>query len=65
MHSMCVLFMCNVAALTFYATIYEDIRCICNKFREKHVPGTASAAGNLCVSEQGALRGHDLQSSKI
>lgn len=27
---------CNVAALTFYATIYEDIRCICNnKSREK------------------------------
>lgn len=31
MHSMYVMFiMCNVAALTFYATIYEDICRICN-----------------------------------
>lgn len=36
--------MCNVAALTFYATIYEDICCTCNnKPREKHVLGTASS----------------------
>lgn len=27
--------MCNVAALTVYATIYEDIGCICNKYIEK------------------------------
>lgn len=57
--------MCNVAALTFYATIYEDICRICNKFREKHVPGTASTAGGLCLLEQGQRRGHDLQSTKI
>lgn len=50
------MFMCNVAALTFYATIYEDIRRICNKFREKHVPGTASAAGSLCVGAGRAKR---------
>lgn len=47
-HCMLCLIMCNVAALTFYATIYEDIRCICNKSREKHVLGTASTAGSLC-----------------
>ena len=49
MHSLYVMFliliMCNVAALTFYATIYEDICCICNKYREKHVLGTARSAG--------------------
>lgn len=57
MHSMYVMFiMCNVAALTFYATIYEDICRICNKCREKHVPGTASTAGSLCLSAQGELR---------
>lgn len=27
--------MCNVAALTFYATIYEDICHVCNKSRKK------------------------------
>lgn len=32
---LCLIIMCNVAALTFYATIYEDIRCVCNKSREK------------------------------
>lgn len=32
---LCLIIMCNVAALTFYATIYEDICCICNKSREK------------------------------
>lgn len=49
MHSLYVLFlilMCNVAALTFYATIYEDICCICNKYKEKHVLGTARSAGS-------------------
>lgn len=49
MHSHCmlcfsILIMCNVAALTVYATIYEDICCICNKYIEKHVLGTASSA---------------------
>lgn len=46
---LCLIIMCNVAALTFYATIYEDICCICNKSREKHVLGTASTAGSLCL----------------
>lgn len=46
---LCLIIMCNVAALTFYATIYEDICCICNKCREKHVLGTASTAGSLCL----------------
>ncbi|MEQ2248904.1 hypothetical protein ILYODFUR_023922 [Ilyodon furcidens] len=46
----CLIIMCNVAALTFYATIYDDIRCICNKSREKHVLGTASTAGSLCLT---------------
>ena len=27
--------MCNVVALTFYATIYEDLCCTCNKYIEK------------------------------
>lgn len=45
---LCLIIMCNVAALTFYATIYEDICCICNKSSEKHVLGTASTAGSLC-----------------
>lgn len=27
--------MCNVVALTFYATIYEDLCCNCNKYIEK------------------------------
>lgn len=53
MHSLYVMFlihiMCNVAALTFYATIYEDICCTCNKYIEKHVLGTASSAV-ICVS---------------
>lgn len=44
----CLIIMCNVAALTFYATIYEDICCICNKSREKDVLGTAGTAGSLC-----------------
>lgn len=44
---LCLIIMCNVAALTFYATIYEDNGCICNKCREKHVLGTASTAGSL------------------
>lgn len=49
MHSHCmlcfsILIMCNVAALTVNATIYEDICCICNKYIEKHVLGTASSA---------------------
>lgn len=49
MHSLYVMFIvCNVAALTFYATIYEDICCICNKYIEKHALGTASTAGSLC-----------------
>lgn len=57
MHSPYVLFiMCNVAALTFYATIYEDICHMCNNCREKHVPGTASTAGSLCLWAQGELR---------
>lgn len=30
-----LIIMCNVAALTFYATIYEDICCNCNKCRDK------------------------------
>ena len=66
---LCLIIMCNVAALTFYATIYEDICCICNKSREKHVLGTASTAGSLCLfdlsvktSRPGHVRGHDLQS---
>lgn len=70
MHSLYVTFliliMCNVAALTFYATIYEDICCICNKSREKHVLGTASTAGS-CVylifeyyDFQANYRGHNL-----
>lgn len=46
---LCLIIMCNVAALTFYATIYEDICCICNKSREKHVLGTASTARSLCL----------------
>lgn len=46
---LCLIIMCNVAALTFYATIYEDICCICNKSSEKHVLGTASTAGSLCL----------------
>lgn len=66
-----LIIMCNVAALTFYATIYEDICCICNKSREKHVLGTASTAGSLCLFDRrvlttagrGHVRGHDLQSS--
>lgn len=49
---LCLIIMCNVAALTFYATIYEDIRCTCNKSREKHVLGTASTAGSLCLFER-------------
>lgn len=67
---LCLIIMCNVAALTFYATIYEDICCICNKSREKHVLGTASTAGSLCfiwslsvgTSRPGQVRGHNLQS---
>lgn len=50
-----LIIMCNVAALTFYATIYEDICCICNKCREKHVLGTASTAGSLCLFDLWAL----------
>lgn len=46
---LCLIITCNVAALTFYATIYEDICCTCNKCREKHVLGTASTAGSLCL----------------
>lgn len=63
--------MCNVAALTFYATIYEDICCICNKSREKHVLGTASTAGSLCLFDlwvfrlPGQVRGHNLQSLRF
>lgn len=53
---LCLIIMCNVAALTFYATIYEDICCICNKSREKHVLGTASTAGSLCLFDLGVLR---------
>lgn len=66
---LCLIIMCNVAALTFYATIYEDICCICNKSREKHVLGTASTAGSLCFFDlwvfglPGQVRGHNLQSS--
>ena len=63
---LCLIIMCNVAALTFYATIYEDICCICNKSREKHVRGTASSAGS-CVylilsirTSRPILRSHDL-----
>lgn len=67
---LCLIIMCNVAALTFYATIYEDICCICNKSREKHVLGTASTAGSLCLFDllsvttprPARITGHDLQS---
>lgn len=52
---LCLILMCNVAALTFYATIYEDICCICNKSREKHVLGTASTARSLCLFDTGVL----------
>lgn len=71
---LCLIIMCNVAALTFYATIYENICCICNKSREKHVLGTASTAGSLCLFDRrvlttapgpGRVRGHDLQSSRF
>lgn len=44
--------MCNVAALTFYATIYEDLCCrlpVIN-LEKKHVLGTASTAGSLCLT---------------
>lgn len=68
---LCLIIMCNVAALTFYATIYEDICCICNKSREKHVLGTASTAGSLCLFDFWVLwlpahvRGHNLQSPQF
>lgn len=52
---LCLIIMCNVAALTFYATIYENICCICNKSREKHVLGTASTAGSLCSFDRRVL----------
>lgn len=51
MHSLYVMFiMCNVAALTFYATIYEDI-CICNKSIEKHVLGVSAQAHVRAISQ--------------
>lgn len=40
--------MCNVVALTFYATIYEDLCCTCNKYIEKHILRTVSFMV-LCV----------------
>lgn len=30
---LCLIFMCNVVALTFYAIIYKDICRMCNKSR--------------------------------
>lgn len=60
-----LIIMCNVAALTFYATIYEDICCICNKSREKHVLGTASTAGSFCVSFDLFLEYYDLRARPV
>lgn len=39
--------MCNVAALTFYATIYEDVRGARDERGGEHVPGTAQHCWNF------------------
>lgn len=41
--------MCNVVALTFYATIYEDLCCTCNKYIEKAHTSYGELYGFVCV----------------
>jgi hypothetical protein len=41
--------MCNVVALTFYATIYEDLCCTCNKYIEKAHTSYSELYGFVCV----------------
>lgn len=45
--------MCNVVALTFYATIYEDLCCTCNKYIEKAHTSYSELYGFVCVSGVG------------
>lgn len=45
--------MCNVVALTFYATIYGDLCCTCNKYIEKAHTSYSELYGFVCVWEWG------------
>lgn len=47
--------MCNVAALTFYATIYEVVRGARDERRGEHVPGTAQHRWKFVFEEGGEL----------
>lgn len=43
-----IFIMCNVVALTFYATIYEDLCCTCNKYIEKAHTSYSELYGCVC-----------------
>lgn len=49
--------MCNVVALTFYATIYEDLCRTCNKYIEKAHTSYSELYGFVRVSGVGGGRG--------
>lgn len=48
--------MCNVVALTFYATIYETFSCNCNKYigKKKHIHSMVSFM-TLCLEIPGSV----------
>lgn len=48
--------MCNVVALTFYATIYGDLCCTCNKYIEKAHASYSELYGCVCVGVGGGGR---------
>lgn len=53
--------MCNVVALTFYATIYEDLCCTCNKYIEKAHASYSERYGSVCVLRGGVALRHQFK----